>query len=452
MQGEFFDPPGDWVNVELREGGRARWKEEEDGIIRLEVGGHAIQVTRQCTGKTGRPRFYARGLRSENGGVIQARDIGFLARRLDEVLKWHLRMEKRLARIEKKVGIIQPAKEVTTARNPEIQPRRKKDRYFNPFVVDWRGTKQFFQIPDWVARSPLTPIAQIVYSRLLFPLAGADGFCERFDKANGVVFGLNCGALARQLGKDKPDYIEKVLKALCQMRNPCIELHGGQGQKKTLRFLRNRWMSRDWLKLCKVPSDKSSEVQGETSAKLSEVVEQLPLNHRKFTLTKRMSGNESRGNESPACEASTQSVASNCGPSGGTRALSSDEDSEEEQERLTTISRAKAKMMQDITARDAKEASQQGARTKKQSSLESAKEEMERLRKLLSKREMEQNEGMWIKRCQKYPRHFLEAVGQLEIRVREGAKIENRAAWLTDVFECFKEGRTPDYLRINGKN
>jgi len=218
---------------------------------------------------------------------------------------------------------------------PQRRQRRSADappagegekRFFNPFRVDWRATKEFFQIPNWVAVSPLTPLQQIVYSRLLFPLAGEGGFCARFDKELGIVFGLNCGALAKHLGKSERDSTERVVKSLASAAH-CLEIYGAQGQTKTLRYLRTPWMSPAWLEACDA-SNKKSEVAPKTSDKKAEVIEATSNKKSEVTSYQTNQRNKATLNESPAREARATCHPTKTSEGKGTRAKSREGDEE----------------------------------------------------------------------------------------------------------------------------
>lgn len=165
----------------------------------------------------------------------------------------------------------------------------KPDRYFNPFGIKWRDLKDFFQVPEWVLKSGLSACEQLVYARLLFPLAGPNGFCRRFDQKLGIIYGLKCTDLSRHFGKNVSDYTERTIKKLASPGIAWIELQGSQGQTKNVRFLRNRKMSRKWLRACKNSLTKKPEVTRPASADLEDEENRVPTKQRKSPSVKQIS-------------------------------------------------------------------------------------------------------------------------------------------------------------------
>jgi hypothetical protein len=112
QQSELFAPSNGWVPIALEKGGEARWRNESDDVIRLEIGDKMFAVSRQGRGRAGRARFYVPGVTNERGGRLQTRSLDSLANRLLEVLAWQTRhgleledLRARVSKVEIKTGI-----------------------------------------------------------------------------------------------------------------------------------------------------------------------------------------------------------------------------------------------------------------------------------------------------------------------------------------------------------
>ena len=273
-----------WKIFRAKGGTEVRYLSINDQTIKIDIGAGALPVTRHCQDRwytqiPGYGPVQERKWKTFMGKVAMAKLVAQEAAKREEAeaREAAAMADAAAARQSEREAV---AKLVASTLAPSKDARREKRRgraplvngerkYFNPFQVDWRSTKEFFQMPNWVSQSPLTPIQQIVYSRLLFPLAGAEGFCSRFDKSSGVLFGLNASALAKHLGRESPDYVERVVRSLAR-ECECIELYGSQGQTKDVRFIVTGWMSPAWIALCDQASAKTAEASPSTSAKTAE--------------------------------------------------------------------------------------------------------------------------------------------------------------------------------------
>jgi hypothetical protein len=112
-------------------------------------------------------------------------------------------------------------------------------RYINPFEKDvWN----FSKAPHWllVRREPSLG-EKLVYARLTYAPREAEGekICDRKDVSLGVIFGLNQGEVAKELGMRR----ESVLLALKALRKRgLIDYNGKQGARACIRFFWHPWM------------------------------------------------------------------------------------------------------------------------------------------------------------------------------------------------------------------
>lgn len=167
------DPiPTDWITVELSVGETARWRRESDGTISLEVAGRKLAVAKERFGRRGVDCFRATGLLNEKGNAVQSRNLAFLARNVNRLLKWQKRLEEhaakaneRLARLEETAGIpiVSSIAEQTPAfarralRLPELHrlppPRPMSPENLNLDIKDARAARPsaegaFFWTPE----------------------------------------------------------------------------------------------------------------------------------------------------------------------------------------------------------------------------------------------------------------------------------------------------------------